>query len=959
MASTAPEQELWAQTRLYEALLDLFRSLTASGPLVIQLEDLHWADAGTLAATSYLLRAIHAEPILVVATFRTDEVTRKHPVRAWLAEVVRDPNVERIELAPLDEADVAALIDHIVGEQLQDREVAEILARSDGNPFFIEELLCCRTDYGESLPASLRDVLLSRIDAIPDGAQQLLGVASVGGREVEHEVLVAVVSEEDAVAAGVRVLVDAGLLIPTRAVDGDDAYSFRHALLLEVVYDALLPTERRRLHQRWGEYLSEHVADDGDDAASLVQLAHHWREARDTRAVAASIAAGDGAMASFSYQIASSEYGEALLLWDDESAAHTGIDHVELLERDARAAYLAAEFRRALASCRAAIDELGDRDPVRLTGLLILLGRFLWVSGEWGPAIEAYEQALEHSPAEPPIVRVKALAGLAQVYMLHSRLREARPLCEAAIEGAREIAARDLEGHGLNTLGAVLASLGETTAAAESIDAALEIGLQLGIPDDIGRAYVNKVDIEAWSGFPQQALKTALEGMGASEEWGVSSSYGAYVGWGAVSAGFESGDWDQALEILARADRMAGSSNEGYVYRASYASELLACRGDERFGPLWERASRLILERPPSETHGLLFLGGIAHAAFAGDHAEAMEHAWHVIDLLGSLDADIRLAEVARLASWPLAEVGRVARLAGDETALARAREDMDRLAAIATRWQAGTMEPASRLREVLTLEIDELEAQRGRMDGSDQVARWLDIAVAWDRLGRPFRSAMARWHEAEAAEIAGDRAAAIAALGEAYRIASRLGARPLLDHLEVTARRLRLRLDAVPAPVANAPERAYGLTRREQEVLVEVAAGHTNREIAEKLFISEFDSRSARQQHPRQAGCLDAYGGGARGARPTSVGRHGLTRHGAGGDRARPWGRGPAGAAHLARHLHQPPRHRRLRALRGPGHHRPALGRWCDPAHRLDPGFRGRHGHLGRAHHRRLSRRC
>ena len=635
-------------------------------------------------------------------------------------------------------------------------------------------------------------------------------------------------------------LVDAGLLVPTRAVDGDDAYSFRHALLHEVVYDGLLPTERRRLHLRWGEYLSEHIADDGDDAARLVQLAHHWREARDTRAPAASIAAGDGAMTSFSYEIAASEYGEALLLWDGGSEARTGIDHVELLERSARAAYLASDFRHAVASCREAIDELGDQDPARLTGLLILLGRSLWVSGEWGPAIVAYERALETSPAEPPIVRVKALAGLAQVYMLHSRLLEARPLCEEAIEAAMAIGARDLEGHGRNTLGVVLAFLGETDAAMASIDAALQIGLELGIPDDIGRAYVNKVDIEAWCGFPDQALETAEEGMRVAAEWGVSNTYGAYIGWGGVTAGFESGAWDQALEILAQADRMVGSSDAGYVYRASYASELFANRGDERFLPLWERASRSMLERPPSDFLGQLFLGGIGHAAFVGDHARATELTWQIIDLLRGVDAGIRLAEVARVASWPVAELGKAARLAGDETALAQAREHMDRLGAIATRWRQEMAEPSSRLGEILALDAAQLEAERGRMEGSDRSAQWRDIADAWDRLGRPFRSAMARWRQAEAADSAGEREIVATALRETHRVALELGARPLLDHLEVMARRLRLPLGSKAASAGNAPARAYGLTRREQEVLAEVAAGRTNREIAQTLFISE-----------------------------------------------------------------------------------------------------------------------
>ena len=289
-------QEMWAQTRLYEALLDLFRRLAQRQPLVIQLEDLHWADAGTLGATSYLLRATHDEPISIVATFRADEVTRKHPVRSWLAEVVRSTSVERIELEPLDRDDVASLIGHILGAGLQEREVAEIHDRSDGNPFFVEELLCCRAEYDESMPASLRDVLLSRVDGIDEDPRRLLGVAAVGGREVEHEMLMAV-ADREAAAAYVLVLVEAGLLLPTRALDGDDAYSFRHALVQEAVYEGMLPTERRRLHQSWGEYLSAHTP---DVAAGLVQLAYHWREARDRRALGASIVAGDAAMASFS-----------------------------------------------------------------------------------------------------------------------------------------------------------------------------------------------------------------------------------------------------------------------------------------------------------------------------------------------------------------------------------------------------------------------------------------------------------------------------------------------------------------------------------------------------------------------------------------------------------------------------------------------------------------------------------
>ena len=582
-ASERPlEAESWAQTRLYEAIFELFRRLAARAPLLIQLEDMHWADAGTLAATSYLLRATTDEAITIVATFRSDEVTRKHPLRPWLAEIARDARVERIDLQPLELPEITAIAHHILGEEIAARELDEIHRRSDGNPFFAEELLCCRSETGTFLSASLRDVLLTRIDRLPDSTRRLLGVAAVGGREVEHATLVAAAGASDAeVEADVQLLVDQGLLLTTRATDDDDAYGFRHALLQEAVYETLLPTERRRLHRGWGEVLSAHGA--VGEAAVRVELAYHWREARDSRALAASVAAGDAALESFSYGIASSEYEEALLLWEDETALGLAIDHVELLRRVAHAAGLSSHYRRAVTACREAIAELGDGDPVRLTVLQIQLGRSLWIAGDWSASIEAYEEGLRIAPAEPPIVRIGALAGLGQVYMLHDRLTESQRLCEEAIAGARAIGARHLEGHGLNSLAVVQSGLGATETAAQSIAQALDIALDLGIPDDIGRAYVNRADMEAWSGYPDQALETCREGIRVSGEWGVASSYGVYVGYAAASFGFESGQWAEGARLLKEADRVAGGDVASFLYRASYVMEYLACSGDPAY----------------------------------------------------------------------------------------------------------------------------------------------------------------------------------------------------------------------------------------------------------------------------------------------------------------------------------------------------------------------------------------
>ena len=181
---------------------------------------------------------------------------------------------------------------------------------------------------------------------------------------VRHDALVALSDGGETLDHDLRDLVEAALLVPMPTSGGDDAYIFRHALLQEAVYEAMLPTQRRRLHGGWAAAIASEERAHAADAAHLVELAYHWREARDGRALAASVVAGDAAMEAFSFSIALREFEQALALWDDAPTQDdVPIDHIDLLERTSRAAYLASESRRAVAACREAIDELGDGDP--------------------------------------------------------------------------------------------------------------------------------------------------------------------------------------------------------------------------------------------------------------------------------------------------------------------------------------------------------------------------------------------------------------------------------------------------------------------------------------------------------------------------------------------------------------------------------------------------------------------
>src|SRR6478672_10790158 len=226
----------WLQVRIFEGILRLLGRLGDTNPILLIVEDAHWADRSTRDLLAFLARSGRDERLFIVATFRSDELYRRHPLTGWLAEAERQSRVERIDLTRFERDELVEMIGMITGDQLGPSMVDSIARRSDGNAFFAEELVAAtessRSSY-DGLPDTLRGLLMARLAATSEDAGHLVEIAAVAGREVEHDVLAEVCGLSDAdLSRALHEALDAQLLFVTGA-DGVERYAFRHALVQE------------------------------------------------------------------------------------------------------------------------------------------------------------------------------------------------------------------------------------------------------------------------------------------------------------------------------------------------------------------------------------------------------------------------------------------------------------------------------------------------------------------------------------------------------------------------------------------------------------------------------------------------------------------------------------------------------------------------------------------------------
>jgi DNA-binding SARP family transcriptional activator/class 3 adenylate cyclase len=272
--------------RLFEAVSSLLGDAAHLRPLVLFLDDLHWADQSSLLLLRHLARSAKSAPLMVLGTYRPVEVGEEHPLAEALAELRRSRTVERLSLSGLGEGEVAELIAGRVAQQAPRGFVLRVAERSEGNPFFIEELLHdvgAETDWdaaASSVPDSVKDLLLRRLRGLGDDCRKALSVAAVAGREFELYVLERVLEHpRDRLIDLVEEAIDADVLVePSQSVG---LLSFAHALFRETIYEQLSATRKAALHGRIAAAIEEEPADRPDERAGI--LAYHYGAAGDLR----------------------------------------------------------------------------------------------------------------------------------------------------------------------------------------------------------------------------------------------------------------------------------------------------------------------------------------------------------------------------------------------------------------------------------------------------------------------------------------------------------------------------------------------------------------------------------------------------------------------------------------------------------------------------------------------------
>ncbi|XVV00625.1 helix-turn-helix transcriptional regulator [Actinosynnema sp. CA-248983] len=798
-----------------DALLDL----VVRESLVLVLDDLHWAGAATVEAFPGVAAACAGGESVVVATYRREELPRAHPVRAMRAEARRAGGLVEIVLGPLTAAQTGDLLAGCLGAPVSAALVAAVHERAEGLPFYAEELagalvesgglrerdgvLDLAADMASAVPDSVLDAVLTRTADLRRRCPAAVELAAVLGLRVDLPVLADLVDPDE-----VDQVLDAGLLTE----QGPDAAVFRHALVRDALYRAIPWARRRGHHRRVAERLAV-----GDRPPEVV--AEHWAAAQEPdRARPLLLAAARRLCAAHAYRDAAGVVRRALALWPLEVDPAARADTVARL---ADCAELSGELESA-ADLWGEVARLRADDGAAAGAAYRRLANVAELRGDVPAAVAAREAAADALAAAG--LRGDCAAerlALAEQLKSAANLSKALDQAEAAAEDAEAAGRTGVHAHALALQGAIRAALGEGRRGVALARSGLELALAGQLTEVAGEAYYElgeALEYAADYAAATDAYESALE---LSREHGFTAlARTCFVCMSPVVRLM--GDWDRSLAICGE---VLGDDSSSPLHRMVAQEEsglITVLRGDRRGvrAPL----RQAVAFGRGNGVFGLEVGATWAIAALAvldGDETAARHTVTGMLERCQDKEEWHYALPALRWSATYLAGLG-------DRDGVARHHR------LLAT---AATRNSTPKVLSALAHVGGELAVVEG--DPTQAAAQFGQAVHLLRGVTAPFELALSGLRRGTALAAAGDRATAVAAIADAYRIARRLGAKPLARRCAAELAAMGERVDRRLGRLAARSLTPAGLTRREQQVLGLLAEGRTNRQIAAELFLS------------------------------------------------------------------------------------------------------------------------